>query len=83
VVNRLKNKKERIKVQKNHEKLRKSSLDKYGGIIALSSRWDSILMWSHYANNHKGYCIGFDSKKLVDSKMFSSFGLVSYPNDLK
>ena len=29
------------------------------GVLALSARNDSILMWSHYANYHKGFCIGF------------------------
>lgn len=29
------------------------------GILCLSSCNDSILMWSHYANYHKGFCIGF------------------------
>lgn len=30
------------------------------GIFSLSRRWDSTLMWSHYTNAHKGFCIGFD-----------------------
>lgn len=25
-----------------------------------SLRWDSVLMWSHYSQNHKGYCVEFD-----------------------
>lgn len=29
------------------------------GILCLSSEWDNILLWSHYANHHKGICIGF------------------------
>ncbi len=31
------------------------------GIISLSKRWDSTLMWSHYTNSHKGFCVGFDT----------------------
>ncbi len=30
------------------------------GVICFSSNYDNILMWSHYANNHKGICIEFD-----------------------
>lgn len=30
------------------------------GILSLSRRWDSSLMWSHYTNCHQGFCIGFD-----------------------
>jgi Protein of unknown function (DUF2971) len=29
------------------------------GVLCLSSRPDSILMWSHYANCHRGYVLGF------------------------
>lgn len=28
------------------------------GILSLSRRWDSALMWSHYANAHTGFCVG-------------------------
>ncbi len=31
------------------------------GVFCLSERCDSILMWSHYADCHKGICIGFDT----------------------
>lgn len=31
------------------------------GIYCLSEVSDEILMWSHYADNHKGICIGFRS----------------------
>ena len=29
------------------------------GIKSLSSQWNHIPLWSHYANNHSGYCIQF------------------------
>ena len=32
------------------------------GIISLSRRWNSTLMWSHYTNSHKGFCVGFNSE---------------------
>lgn len=32
-------------------------------ICCFSEIKDSILMWSHYANNHKGFCIEYDFKK--------------------
>lgn len=34
------------------------------GVLCLSERWDSILMWSHYADNHRGICIEFDTSEL-------------------
>ena len=33
------------------------------GILCLSERHDDILMWSHYADNHTGFVIGFDTEK--------------------
>jgi hypothetical protein len=35
------------------------------GIFTLSKIKDSILMWSHYSNFHKGFCIGLNSEKSV------------------
>ena len=38
-----------------------SDLDnKFYGILSLSKKPKDILMWSHYANLHRGYCIGID-----------------------
>lgn len=31
------------------------------GVLSLSAVRDSILMWSHYANDHTGFVVGFDS----------------------
>lgn len=42
--------------------LRLEELNKHMGIISLTRRWDSTLMWSHYSNSHTGFCVGFDSE---------------------
>ena len=34
----------------------------YLGILSLSRCRDNILMWSHYADSHQGFVIGFDSE---------------------
>ena len=33
----------------------------------LSAVYDNLLMWSHYAENHKGICIGYEVKKVHNS----------------
>ena len=38
------------------------------GVFSLAKSFDNILMWSHYANEHKGLVFGFDTLKL-DFKM--------------
>ncbi|NHE58490.1 DUF2971 domain-containing protein [Cyclobacterium plantarum] len=55
--------------------------DKHLGVLSLSKRWDSILMWSHYADYHKGYCIGFHKEMLTSSDFFGAGGPVIYPDN--
>ncbi|QEZ48757.1 DUF2971 domain-containing protein [Cupriavidus oxalaticus] len=31
------------------------------GVLCLTTQKDNLLMWAHYAANHSGVCIGFDS----------------------
>ena len=37
------------------------------GVLSLSRTKRNILMWSHYANEHKGFCIGFKESNLLSS----------------
>ncbi len=30
------------------------------GMLCFSAGWDSPLLWSHYADRHRGICLGFD-----------------------
>jgi len=34
-------------------------------VVCLNEKKDNILMWSHYAKNHTGFCIEYDHKSLV------------------
>lgn len=34
------------------------------GVFCLTRSKDNILLWSHYANSHRGFCVGFESKQL-------------------
>jgi len=31
------------------------------GVLSLSEKYDSLLMWAHYADQHRGFVLGFDS----------------------
>jgi hypothetical protein len=46
-------------------------LDKRG-ITCFSKSYDNMLMWSHYADSHKGICIGFNLPKLYTSIRLNS-----------
>ena len=44
----------------------------------MSGRWNSILMWSHYGDNHNGFCIGFNEMKMRNNGLFHRGGTVNY-----
>ena len=37
------------------------------GVFSLTARWDCPLMWSHYADEHRGLCIEYDMSENVCS----------------
>ena len=34
------------------------------GVLSLSARWDNPLLWSHYADQHRGVCIEYDTGEI-------------------
>ena len=57
------------------KKLLKNMQDEEYGITCFSEVDDDVLMWSHYANSHKGICLEFDSDKLLQSEVIRSIHL--------
>ncbi len=53
------------KLYENLNKVQDYYHKKYG-IISLSENPFNILMWGHYSNAHKGFCVGFDTKALAN-----------------
>jgi hypothetical protein len=53
------------------------------GIFSTSLIWNNILMWSHYANNHSGFAIGFKEEILRKSQKFHFGSKVEYPKSQK
>jgi hypothetical protein len=39
------------------------------GIISFSDRWSNPVLWSHYADQHRGLCIGVDVDRSVAHKV--------------
>lgn len=73
--------KDTLHYQVRSEVIGKQIDDKRIGIACFSEKWDSILMWTHYADNHKGYCIGFDEKRLRYSQLFEKMMRVQYSKE--
>jgi hypothetical protein len=51
------------------------------GVLSLSSQNNDILMWGHYANSHKGFCVGFDTSELLKTQNVDFIGKVDYCPD--
>lgn len=67
--------------RENIKKQGKDYFDKISGlsgVISLTSKADNILMWSHYSNSHSGFCVGFDTEKILKLTCFDFIGKVNY-----
>ncbi len=51
----------------------KENINKKIGICSLTAKRDNLLMWAHYANSHKGFCVGIDKSIL---SALSAFNLI-------
>lgn len=66
------------KFQKEKDELEFPKIDNHYGVLCMSAKWNSILMWSHYGDFHKGFCIGFNEEKMRQSGLFGKGGPVIY-----
>lgn len=39
------------------------------GVLAFAATWQSVLMWSHYADEHRGICLEFDTSELPHERL--------------
>ena len=69
-----------LKFQVRSEVIEREFNDKHIGVTCFSEVWNSILMWSHYGDNHSGYCVGFDEKLLRYSQI-GKLKRVNYSNE--
>lgn len=51
---------------KFEDSLQEEKYSKFG-IFTMSASFNNNLLWSHYANSHKGFCVGINSRKLDDN----------------
>lgn len=40
----------------------RNDLNKDKGLVCFSQSWSNQVLWSHYSDNHRGICLGFDAK---------------------
>ena len=46
----------------------KNDLDNQYGLLCMSKDWTHPLLWSHYADSHRGLCLGFDIRPSAQHK---------------
>lgn len=64
-------------------KLDVNELKGYLGVVCFSEQYDSILMWSHYAKEHTGFCVQYDFKSLgYDSHLTRLLFPIIYTNKI-
>lgn len=63
-----------------HNELRKEHFNRDFGILSLTAKRNNFLMWSHYGNCHRGFVVGFDTRKLFNQAR-GQVGPVIYAED--
>lgn len=43
----------------------RARLNELQGLLCFGADWSNAVMWSHYADRHKGICLGFDVRKTL------------------
>lgn len=76
-------KKNTVKFANEYDRVERNAYNINYSVFSLSTVWDNLLLWSHYADAHKGICIGLDTKKIYDIKskglpFFGAGGIVDY-----
>mgnify|MGYP005761965831 FL=1 len=65
-------------IKKNMKELQTEfdSLKDTTGVSCLSELKDSLLMWAHYANNHRGFCVKYDMMEINRSLKFTAVPVI-------
>jgi hypothetical protein len=64
-------------LQRDYNRVEFERFNYHHGVMSFSLRIDNILMWSHYANNHRGFCLGFHRGSIEKAQIGIS-GVVQY-----
>lgn len=70
-------------VIKNAIESAKEELSKEAGLVCFSKKYSNPVLWSHYADKHKGLCLGFDVNLVDIAKVNYVAKRLRVPNDIK
>jgi hypothetical protein len=64
-------------------RLTKERISESGGILCFSRRWSNPVQWGHYADRHRGICLGFDvPDPLLQPVSYTARRLINEANQL-
>lgn len=61
----------------------KDGLNDYMGLVCFSGNWNNPVQWGHYADRHRGLCLGFEVTAKVHPVAYVSERLLARPSALK
>jgi hypothetical protein len=62
------------------EQIQIEEMSKDLGVFCLSKESNNLLLWSHYANSHKGFCVGYNPIEIHKALGYPTMGPVNYCN---
>ncbi|MBN2396349.1 MAG: DUF2971 domain-containing protein [Candidatus Atribacteria bacterium] len=65
----------------NNIKNTRDDIERNFGVLSLTTQKNNFLMWSHYAESHKGICIGFDTE-ILSNTIGGVLGAAIYQREL-
>lgn len=60
----------------------KNDMDKLSGILCFSENWKNPVHWSHYADHHRGICLGFDVPTNTTTKIDYTDTVLKFDRDV-
>ncbi|MCP2223813.1 hypothetical protein M2226_009585 [Bradyrhizobium elkanii] len=61
----------------------KDGLNDYMGLVCFSANWDNPVQWAHYADRHRGICLGFEVRAQAHKVTYVSERLLARPSAMK
>lgn len=61
----------------------KDGLNDYMGLVCFSRNWNNPVQWGHYADRHRGLCLGFEVSAKAHRVSYVAERLLAQPSALK
>lgn len=61
----------------------KDGLNDHMGLVCFSANWNNPVQWSHYADRHRGVCLGFEVSAQAHKVTYVAERLLARPSTMK